>query len=179
MCRIAPSDSKCMQLRYGMLSVRAINAIIGSTSPLVAKVHWKWHWAKSTIHFSSSEKKPTQSPKHISCTKYIGSQRNACLHLNYHFEINFEECKSKQIHNWNCWNNIQLPLYMLITSGQQVMEENCRVSDLLVWRTDTIWLTTRCSRYSLTSIVMPEFMTIMLGMTVYVNRKWQASLPVP
>jgi len=38
-----------------------------------------WHSAKSTTHFSSSEKQPSSLPN-------ISSQRNAYLHLNYLFQ---------------------------------------------------------------------------------------------
>jgi len=70
-----------------MLSARAINEeMICSTSSTSGQTTLKkGHSAKSTTHFSGSEKQPTQSPKHTSCNRYISSQRKAYLHLNYLF----------------------------------------------------------------------------------------------
>ena len=73
--------------------VRAINEMVCSTFPTSGQSTLKkWYSVKSATQLSSSEKQPTEFPKHTSCTGYISSQRKGYVLLTYLFRDKLETC---------------------------------------------------------------------------------------
>ena len=103
-----------------MLSVRATREQVihcTSTSASGQRTLGKWCSVKSEATTSLAARNSLHSLPSVALTlDYdVSSYINAYMyfHLIYFFKIKFEQWWISNSH-WNCWNNVQMPLYTLI-----------------------------------------------------------------